>query len=199
MATTKFVLITVQCVHLFYTIKTNCEFKIVGKYLLVDSEYPNFEWFITSYKTTTYHIPEFRRRYHGLCRREEVFNYTHSSSRTCVERTFRVLNARFKILKEASKYQMEKQVMIPVVCVVIHNFIFINNPSDRLLRQYNLDGYTVHEVDPHARRIYNDRDDDVLVGFVAPNLVVRQDSMSRVKDDMATQMWAAFQQNPWYR
>ena len=100
------------------------------QYLLVDSGYLNIAGFIAPYRATTYHIPEFRRRRRGLCRREEVFNYTHSSLRTCVERTFGVLKARFKILKEAPKYRMEKQVMIPVACVVIHNFIRINNSND---------------------------------------------------------------------
>ena len=94
-----------------------------------------------------------------------MFNYTHYSLRTCVERTFRVLKARFKILKEAPKYRMEKQVIIPVACAVIHNFICINNPNDRLLRQYNLDGYTVREIDPQAPRIHDDGDNDVLVGL----------------------------------
>ena len=104
----------------------------------------------------------------------------------------RVLKARFKILKEAPKFPMEKQVMILVACVVIHNFIRINNPNDLLLWQYNLDGHTIREVDPHARRIRDDGDNDVPTSFVAPNLVVGQDSMSRVRDDMTDQMWGAF-------
>ena len=125
-----------------------------------------------------------------------MFNYTHSSLRTCVEKTFEVLKARFKILKEAPKFPMEKQVMISVACTVIHNFIRINNPNSRLLWQYNLDGHIIREVDPHARRILDDGDNDVFAGFVAPNFVVGQDSMSRIRDDMADQMWRAFQQNP---
>ena len=93
---------------------------------------------------------------------------------------------------------MEKQVMIPVDCMVIHNFIRINNQNNWLLRQQNLDEHTVHEVDPHAPRKRDDEDKDISVGFVAPNLIVGQDSMSRVRDDMADQMQATFQ-NPWYR
>ena len=44
--------------------------------------------------------------------------------------------------------------------------------------------------------IHDDGDNDVPAGFVEPNLFFGQDSMSRVKDDMDGQMWAAFQQNP---
>ena len=128
-----------------------------------------------------------------------MFNYTHSSLRTCIERTFWVLKARFKILKEAPKYRIEKQVIILMACAVIYNFICINNPNDWLMQQYSLDGHTVRDVDPQAPRIYDDRDNDIPAGFVAPNLVVGQDSMFSVRDDMANQMWATFQQNPWYR
>ena len=101
-----------------------------------------------------------------------MFNYTRSSLRTCVERTFGVLKAMFKILKEAPKYRMEKQVMILVACAVIHNFIYINNPNDRLLWQYNLDGHTVREIDPEASRIHDEGDNDIPAGFLAPNLHV---------------------------
>ena len=89
--------------------------------------------------------------------------------------------------------------MIPVACAVIHNFICINNPNDRLLQQYNLDGHTAHEIDHKAPRIHDDGDYDVPTDFLAPNLAADQDFMSTVRDDMANQMWVAFQQNPWYR
>ena len=78
--------------------------------------------------------------------------------------------------------------MIPVVCAVIHNFIRINNPNDWLLRRYNLDGHTVHKVDPQARRLHDDGDDNIPDGLVTPNLVVGQESMSRVRDNMTSQM-----------
>ena len=74
--------------------------------------------------------------------------------------------------------------MILVACVVIHNFIRLNNPNDWLLQRYNLDGHTVYEVDPRARRLHDDGDDDDPNGLVAPNLVVGQDSMTRIRDNM---------------
>ena len=82
--------------------------------------------------------------------------------------------------------------MILVACTVIHNFIRINNPNDRLLRQYNLDGHTVREVDPRACNRCYDGDNDMPIGIVVPNLVVGQDVMSKVRDDMANQMFVAF-------
>ena len=165
----------------------------------MDSGYPNSQGFIAPYRATTYHIPEFRRRRRGLCRKEEVFNYTHSSLRTCVERTFGVLKRRFKILKTAPEYPMNKQVMIPVACAVIHNFIRLNNPNDRLMRRFNKDGHTSREVDPRAVRVRDDGDDSVPNEFIEPNIAAGEDYMAKVRDNMADQMWRAFQQNPWYR
>ena len=101
---------------------------------------------------------------------------------------FGVLKKRFKILKMTLEYPMNKQVMIPVACAVIHNFIRLNNPNDRLMRRFNMDGHTVREVDPRARRLRDDGNDDVPDGLVAPNLVVGQESMSRVRDNMKDQM-----------
>ena len=58
-------------------------------------------------------------------------------------------------------------------------------PDDRLLRQYNIDGHTVREVDPWVPRRRDDGDDDVPDGIEAPNLVAGRDVMSRVKDAMS--------------
>ena len=99
----------------------------------------------------------------------------------------------------APEYPMNKQVMIPVAFAVIHNFIHLNNPNDRLLRRYNLDGHTIREVDPRACRVRDDRDDSVPNRLVTPNLVVGQDFTTRVRDDMADQIWRAFYQNLQYR
>ena len=62
--------------------------------------------------------------------------------------------------------------MIPVACAVIQNFIRINNPNDRFLLQYNLDGHIVREIDPQAPKIHDDEDNDVLTSFVASNLAI---------------------------
>ena len=134
--------------NIYITVMTNNVFKNTGIYLLVDSGYPNTEEFIIPYKATTYHIPNFRKCQCGLCRREEMFNYTHSSLRTCVERTFRVLKKMFEILREALLFLMEEQVMIPVAYAIINKFIRVHKPNDQVLWQYNIDGHTVREVDP---------------------------------------------------
>ena len=75
--------------------------------------------------------------------------------------------------------------MILVACAVIHNFIRLNNPNDRLLRRFNMDGHTAREIDPRACRVRDDGDDSVPNGLITPNLVVGQDSMTRATDNMA--------------
>ncbi|XP_050204933.2 uncharacterized protein LOC126654973 [Mercurialis annua] len=53
--------------------------------------------FLAPYKGTRYHLPEFQRG-GRLKRLKETFNRWHSSLRCCIERTFRVWKARWKIL-----------------------------------------------------------------------------------------------------
>ncbi|XP_024020797.1 uncharacterized protein LOC112091409 [Morus notabilis] len=61
-----------------------------GKYYLVDSGYTNNDCFLAPYRGSTYHLQEYKaRRGHPQSERE-LFNYTHSSLRNCIERTFGV-------------------------------------------------------------------------------------------------------------
>ena len=65
-------------------------FADVGKYYLVDSGYANQQDYLAPYKGTTYHLQEFRDT-HKPEGKEEIFNYTHSSLRNVIERSFGVL------------------------------------------------------------------------------------------------------------
>ena len=101
------------------------------------------------YRGTTYHLQEYRaRRERGFHSERELFNYTHSSLRNVIERTFGVWKARFRILRTINRYPMTKQVMIPVACAIIHNFIHMYRNGDRLLDQYSQDGVPVADIDP---------------------------------------------------
>ena len=101
------------------------------------------------YRGTTYHLQEYRnRRGRGFRSERELFNYTHSSLHNVIERTFGVWKARFRILKTINRYPMTKQVMIPVACAIIHNFIHMYRNGDRLLDQYSQDGVPVADIDP---------------------------------------------------
>jgi hypothetical protein len=53
----------------------------------------------------------------------ELFNYKHSSLRSVVERTFRILKKRFKIFKCMPLFSMRYQRYFVIVCCTVHNFI----------------------------------------------------------------------------
>ncbi|XP_043716301.1 uncharacterized protein LOC122664519 [Telopea speciosissima] len=75
----------------------------------------------TANRNVRYHQHDFsRRRPQGA---EELFNFTHSSLRTVIERSFGVLKKRFPILKMMPSYDLKTQVLIVIACVTIHNFI----------------------------------------------------------------------------
>jgi hypothetical protein len=100
-----------------------------GKFYLVDSGYPNRKGYLAPYKGQRYHIPEFQNAGQpiGL---KEVFNHAHSSLRNVIERSFGVLKMKWRILRNVPSYSMEKQTMIIIACMALHNFIRDSNLSD---------------------------------------------------------------------
>jgi hypothetical protein len=100
-----------------------------GKFYLVDSGYPNRKGYLAPYKGQRYHIPEFQNAGQpiGL---KEVFNHAHSSLRNVIERSFGVLKMKWRILRNVPSYPMEKQTMIIIACMALHNFIRESNLSD---------------------------------------------------------------------
>ncbi|GMN40426.1 hypothetical protein TIFTF001_009656 [Ficus carica] len=171
-----------------------------GKFYLADSGYANKDCFLSPYRRETYHLPEYRRRRDGLGNRREVFNYTHSSLRNCIERTFGVWKARFKILKGTNNYPMDKQAMIPVACAVLHNFIRTVQVGDNLHAAYAGDCMPiVDNVDVNA-----DYEDDDEASGTGPSTGpqhhdTRMDAMNTLRDMMADDMWERFRSDPWYR
>ncbi|EEE58803.1 hypothetical protein OsJ_10354 [Oryza sativa Japonica Group] len=100
-----------------------------GKFYLVDSGYPNQLGYLSPYKGTKYHLPEFREgpRPSG---KKEVFNHLHSSLRNVIERSFGVLKMKWRILLDLPSYPMLKQTKIIHACMALHNFIRDSKLSD---------------------------------------------------------------------
>ncbi|KAJ9188111.1 hypothetical protein P3X46_003503 [Hevea brasiliensis] len=69
-----------------------------------------------------YHLPDFQRdgRPRGL---KEIFNHWHSSLRCCIEGTFGVWKAIWKILLTMPPYSFYVQRDIVVVSMALHNYI----------------------------------------------------------------------------
>jgi hypothetical protein len=69
-----------------------------------------------------YHVPDWRRGPppNG---EQEHFNHLHSSIRNIVEHTFGVWKMKWRILLKMLSYSMEKQKMIVVATMCLHNYI----------------------------------------------------------------------------
>ncbi|XP_040952684.1 putative nuclease HARBI1 [Gossypium hirsutum] len=93
-----------------------------GKYYLVDSGYPQMKGYLGPYRGQGYHLPDFHRG-RPVSSEEEIFNHSHSSLRSVIERTFGVLKKKWAILRDMPSYSFEKQTMIVVATMTIHNFI----------------------------------------------------------------------------
>ena len=178
------------------TFNSACDIYFTGKFYLADSGYANKDGFLSPFRRETYHLPEYRRRRAGLGNRREVFNYTHSSLRNCIERTFGVWKARFKILKSMNSYPMDKQKMIPVACAVVHNFIRMVQIGDPFLEDYVADCVPVRGNDD----VNVDYMLDEGVDDIGPSTGTDQHgSMNQMREMMADAMWERYQSYPWYR
>ena len=94
------------------------------KYYLVDSGYPNQIGYLAPFKGNTYHLPEFRLRRHRPPQGKlELFNFLHSSLRNVIERAFRVLKQKWRILKAMPSFPPKVQKKIIIACMALHNFI----------------------------------------------------------------------------
>ena len=165
----------------------------------MDSGYALQDGFLSPYRGMDYHIQEYRRRQTGVRGPKELYNYTHSSLRNCIERTFGVWKARFPILKIMRPYPLEKQAMIPIACAVLHNFIKVVSEPDPLLDEYEGDAIPVEDIDPQNVES-NDADNDASANL--PRTTHRRLSRARMnqfRDQMAEQMWEAFPSRRWVR
>ena len=177
-----------------------CDVYFAGKFYLADSGYANKDGFLSPFRRETYHLPEYRRRRAGLGNRREVFNYTHSSLRNCIERTFGVWKARFKILKGINSYPMEKQVMIPVACAVIHNFIRMVQIGDPVLEEYGIDCVPVQvNDDVNEDYVLDDGVEDNRPNTATAQHGSSTGAMNQMREIIADAMWERYQSYPWYR
>jgi hypothetical protein len=124
-------------------------FNHLGKYYVVDAGYPNMVGFLSPYKETRYHIPDFQRGGRAVGK-EEMYNHVHSSLRNVIERSFGVLKARFPILRAMPSFSLQSQMFIVVACMTIHNFIRLSMSNDRFFRLYEDENHTEDEDEATA-------------------------------------------------
>ncbi|KAG8483114.1 hypothetical protein CXB51_022032 [Gossypium anomalum] len=135
-----------------------------GKYYLVDSGYPQMKGYLGPYRGQRYHLPDFRRG-RPVSGKEEIFNHSHSSLRSVIERTFGVLKKKWAILRDMPSYSFEKQTMIVVATMTIHNFIQKHvGRNDADFMEYEDINWAyeniIHSENAHGRESDDDDDDD---------------------------------------
>ncbi|XP_024030534.1 uncharacterized protein LOC112094269 [Morus notabilis] len=116
-----------------------------------------------------------------------------STVRNVIERTFGVWKARFRILKCINNYPIEKQVQIPIACVVLHNFIHMYNHNDDLLNQYTRNGVPAIEIDPENADQDVNQDHNPDWAMEQNHNSANRRQMNILRDEMATSMWGALE------
>jgi hypothetical protein len=153
----------------------------IGKYYLVDSGYPNQIGYLTPYRGSTYHIPEFRHRIGLPQGKYEVFNFLHSSLRNVIERSFGVLKQKWRILKSMPSFSPRTQKYIIMACFALHNFIRDSNLRDKEFERYDADErYLVPSISGTAQ-IQEDGSEEVE----------HEDTMNTIHDKIADDLVSA--------
>lgn len=107
-----------------------------GKYYLVDAGFANYPCFLAPYRGCRYHLQEWTSGRRNMRGPQELFNYTHSRLRNCIERCFGVLKRRFALLRDGMPpYDFGRQVEIVIACCAVHNFIRRSSRNDQIFNQ----------------------------------------------------------------
>ena len=97
---------------------------------MVDAGYPNRTGYLSPYRCTWYHVEQWHNSPppQGM---KETFNHAHAEVKNVIERSFRVLKMKFRILLNMPSFPEDKQARIIVACMALHNFIRESRIADR--------------------------------------------------------------------
>ncbi|VFQ64201.1 unnamed protein product [Cuscuta campestris] len=149
-----------------------------GKYYLVDKGFPERVGYLTPYPKVRYHQSEFR----GANPRgsQEVFNKAHSSLRSCIERAFGVLKARWKILQIMPRYSLMDQNKIICLCFALHNYI----------RKSTIGDPTFQLVDDDPDFVPVDVFEDVENQVANNEMGIRSQEMRKIRNNITSSLMA---------
>ncbi|XP_033131942.1 putative nuclease HARBI1 [Brassica rapa] len=94
-----------------------------GKFYLVDCGYANHRNFLAPFRSTRYHLQDFKGQGKDPVNQNELFNHRHSSLRNVIERIFGIFKSRFLIFKSAPPFPYKTQAELVLACVVLHNYL----------------------------------------------------------------------------
>ncbi|CAH9131108.1 unnamed protein product [Cuscuta epithymum] len=92
-----------------------------GRYYLVDKGYPDRKGYLVPYPKLRYHLEQFENE--APTNAQEAFNRSHSSLRSCIERSFGVLKKRWKILSRMPMFSVKTQIDVIMATFALHNYI----------------------------------------------------------------------------
>lgn len=90
--------------------------KISGKLYLVDCGYANHRNFWAPYRSTRYHLQEFRGQGKDPVNQNELFNQSSFMLEKCSRRNFGIFKSRFLIFKCASLFPFKTQAELVLAC-----------------------------------------------------------------------------------
>jgi DDE superfamily endonuclease len=90
--------------------------------------------FLLPYRGMRYHRKDFSQS-NPPANAKELFNLRHSSLRSIIECTFGILKQRFRILDCYNHFPYRTQVVLVLVCCLLHNFIMDLSPNDEITRR----------------------------------------------------------------
>jgi hypothetical protein len=151
----------------------------VEKYYVVDCGYGLSRHCLPPYRGVRYHLKEWNVAGLQPVNKEELFNLRHSSLRNIVERIFGVIKKRFPILVNMPRYDYEIQIQLVLSCLMIHNFIKLNQGFEDAFDEWDEDDT---EVDNNENEnVENDNNN------------INDNILRQWRDDIAQDMWNSYQ------
>ncbi|KAL9293182.1 putative harbinger transposase-derived nuclease domain-containing protein [Arabidopsis thaliana] len=92
-------------------------------FYLVDCGFANCRNCFAPFRSTRYHLQDFRGQGKDPNNQNELFNHRHSSLRNVIERIFGIFKLRFLIFKYAPPFPYKTQAELIFACVVLHNYL----------------------------------------------------------------------------
>lgn len=151
-----------------------------GYYVLGDAGFVNRHNVLTPFNRVTYHLPAWRSQNRRPDNKHEVYNHAHSSLRMPIEQVWGIMKARFKALRYGTNYDLKRQVKIIYAICALQNF----------MHDHKEECEVVPDNDDLFREV--DREE----GDIASDEEEGDNPMDRIREVIATQVYAASQKPP---
>ncbi|XP_048498665.2 protein ALP1-like [Beta vulgaris subsp. vulgaris] len=164
--------------HALHTPELNFPKPPEGKYYLVDKGYPDRKGYLVPYPKTRYHKDEYQHE--PPTNEKEAFNRSHSSLRSCIERSFGVLKKRWKILRQMPQFSINTQIDVIMATFALHNYIRKSSTNDLMFSM----------LDNNPDYMPNEEIPDVADYRSSETSRETSKEMDLVRDGIANQIWS---------